>query len=158
MRRIRGVKATAPRTGEAILHDSTNYQKVFRIHDGRSHFTEANLLLVHLMHGSTLVYTKKRVRCPGAFGGAATPRPTQGRGQRHPKSAQGPLWSAPGRPRATTSQLRHNLGRIWTQLGANLGHYWGRFWHSGRVAPDAAVFFASGPHSGLMLASILLCL
>ena len=36
-------KTTAPSSGEATLHDSTNCQKVFRIHEGRSHFTRNQL-------------------------------------------------------------------------------------------------------------------
>ena len=39
-------KATAPSSGEATLHDSTNCQKVFRIHEGRSHFTRGQLAVV----------------------------------------------------------------------------------------------------------------
>ena len=93
------------------------------------------------------------------FGSAATPAQGHGRGQGHPQAHLGqdqPSWG-PLPPRwANLGPTWANLGPTWADFGPNLGHFWGRLGHSGRVAPGAAVFFASGPHSGLISASVVL--
>ena len=101
----------------------------------------------------------KSERGLGAFVCAATPPPTWDAARGHPEGHLGqdqPSWGQLPPRWANMGQLGANLGPTWAQLGLNLGPSWDRFGHSGRVAPGAAVFFASGPHSGLISASVVL--